>query len=70
MLAPLREELETLKSAAVMTIKSLIRDVTQEYMAARREQSGSRQPSQGAPDPTAGRDYVKTYHPPSEGQLK
>lgn len=59
--APIRDEINNITSAAVTLVKQQMREIAGEFMPA-----DQRQVDRGMPDPAAGTDYRKTYHPPDE----
>lgn len=71
LLGPLSGEFDSIKMAAVTTIRNFLRDTVREAVPSMRERvdeldrrSGRTPPSdKGLVDPNEGRDYVKTYHP-------
>jgi hypothetical protein len=60
--APIREEVNNIAGAAVTLLKQQMREIAGQFMPANQ----GNQTDRGMPDPTAGTEYRKTYHPPDE----
>ena len=65
-LGPLQGQFDDISAQAVSTIKTMIRDFLRDYDPAKPAGRADRLTEQPWPDLEAGREYAKTYHPPSE----
>ena len=66
-LGPLQGQVDEISAQAVSTIKTMIRDFLRDYDPAHPTGRADRLTDQPWPDLETGREYVKTYHPASEG---
>jgi hypothetical protein len=64
---PAQGQIDELTATAVSTIKTMIRDFVRDYTPEAQARRRERLTDQPWPDLAADREYVKTYHPASEG---
>ena len=68
LLAPVRDEIEQIRAAAMVVAKQKLYEMLP-WSSSKSQRSGyTPRANQGLHDPNAGRDYIKTYHPPDEQQ--